>query len=166
MNTFYRDNPHEKQPASSPTAVSGECDTPDPENAGELFILGLRYFHGNGVPKDFEKSMKLIRQAAEQGNAEAQLILGSMQSWFAFDYPQANAEAAQWLRRAVAGGANGPNSKDPKMQYTIGKYYAEGIGGPKNETEAVKWFFRAAAQGNESAKEALRRLGEQPNKSS
>jgi len=43
-------------------------------------------------------------------------------------------------------------------QYRLGKMYFHGTGVPKDEHEAVKWFQKAAAQGNEYAREALRRL--------
>ena len=36
------------------------------------------YFGGEGVPKDYTEAVKWFRKAAEQGNAEAQNLLGSM----------------------------------------------------------------------------------------
>ena len=38
-------------------------------------------------------------------------------------------------------------------------YYANGKGVAKDFLEAVKWFRKAAEQGDEDAKSALRRLG-------
>ena len=37
-----------------------------------------KYFHGEGVPKDFSEAARLFRKAAEQGHAYAQYRLGIM----------------------------------------------------------------------------------------
>ncbi len=45
-------------------------------------------------------------------------------------------------------------------QSNLGECYRGGEGVAKDKRMAVKWFRKAAAQGNEKAKEALRRLSE------
>ena len=49
------------------------------------------------------------------------------------------------------------NSRDAHGQYKLGVMYEDGRGVTKYE--AVKWYRKAAEQGNEDAKEALKRLG-------
>ena len=44
-------------------------------------------------------------------------------------------------------------------QSILGRYYETGTGVPQDETEAVKWYRRAAEQGDEDAKQKLKRLG-------
>ena len=44
-------------------------------------------------------------------------------------------------------------------QYNLGFVYANGRGVAKDDVEAMKWYRKAAEQGNENAKSALRRLG-------
>ena len=39
--------------------------------------LGLRYYNGEGVTKDYAEAVKWYRKAAEQGHAEAQFNLGN-----------------------------------------------------------------------------------------
>tara|TARA_B100000795_G_C22741054_1_gene415365 strand:+ start:805 stop:1230 length:426 start_codon:yes stop_codon:yes gene_type:complete len=40
--------------------------------------LGILYFNGKGVLKDFSQSVKLLKMAGDQGEAEAQFILGKI----------------------------------------------------------------------------------------
>ena len=43
----------------------------------------------------------------------------------------------------------------PKAQFNLGVMYANGRGGLKNDVEAVKWYRKAAEQGNALAQVAL-----------
>jgi TPR repeat protein len=45
-------------------------------DADAQFLLGLRYYQGNGVAKDFVEAVKWYRKAAEQGHLFAQMSLG------------------------------------------------------------------------------------------
>jgi TPR repeat protein len=45
---------------------------------------------------------------------------------------------------------------DPEAQVRLGMIYSYGRGVPKDDVEAVKWFRKAAEQGNANAKEWLR----------
>lgn len=40
--------------------------------------LGILYFNGKGVLKDYKQAVKFLKMAAEQGEAEAQFILGKI----------------------------------------------------------------------------------------
>ena len=40
-------------------------------------------------------------------------------------------------------------------QFTLGMMYANGLGVPKDEVEALKWYRKAAAQGNVRAQREL-----------
>jgi len=40
--------------------------------------LGILYFNGKGVLKDYKKAVNLLQNAANQGEAEAQFILGKI----------------------------------------------------------------------------------------
>ncbi|MDR2751272.1 MAG: sel1 repeat family protein, partial [Clostridiales bacterium] len=40
------------------------------------YRLGYCYYHGDGVEKDYEKTVKWYRKSAEQGNVDAQTSLG------------------------------------------------------------------------------------------
>lgn len=89
-----------------------------------------------------------IIQAAEQGNAKAQLQL-------AFIYAkgqgirQDHVQAVKWMQKAAQqGDANG--------QYHLGQMYSEGYAGlPKDDSQALEWFRKAAEQGHPFAQDNL-----------
>ena len=49
-------------------------------------------------------------------------------------------------------------SGDPEAQFMLGYLYEMGKGGHKDEKEAVKWYRKAAEQGNVAGKRSLERL--------
>ena len=84
-------------------------------HAESQFKLGVMYFNGRGVARDFAKAMNWWRKAADQGHSEARkvskLLLGGM------NY----AGAAEWyLKAAKQGNAN--------AQYKLGFLYGTGGG--------------------------------------
>ena len=89
----------------------------------------------------------VIRQAAEQGDAEAQLALG-----LTYDNGKSviedDAEAVRWYRLAAEQGLDA-------AQYQLGVMYTEGRGILKDEAAAVCWFRRAAEQNYDTAQYAL-----------
>ena len=40
--------------------------------------LGLIYAQGQGVPQDYKEAIKYFRLSAEQGNADAQMVLDAL----------------------------------------------------------------------------------------
>jgi TPR repeat protein len=40
--------------------------------------LGLMYSKGHGVPQDYKEAIKYFRLSAEQGNADAQMVLDAL----------------------------------------------------------------------------------------
>jgi TPR repeat protein len=146
-------------------------------NANAQEYLGYCYHTGQGVAKDYVEAVKWHRKAAEQGNAVAQRNLGIC-------YQHGNgvrkdkAEAAKWYRKAAEQG-------DAYAQYNLGVCYSDGdivakhptpvdtimsfpdpiinlglskLGmgsGRKDAAEAVKWFRKAAEQGNADAQNKL-----------
>ena len=85
--------------------------------------------------------------AAEQGNTEAQIVLG----WMYYNgegVPQDFAEAAAWYRKAAEQG-------DAGAQTTLGEMYLRGEGVPQDDVEAVAWYRKAAEQGHAEAQTNL-----------
>lgn len=137
------------------------------------FNLGYCYYKGKGVPKDYAEAVNWYRKAAEQGHAEAQFKLG-LNDYEVQDYK----EAVNWWRKAAEQGHAQAQSKlggcylagegvpkdytqgfkllleasnegCPEATNTIGWIYLNGWYGIKqNETEAIKWFLKAAEQGS------------------
>jgi len=115
----------------------------EPTTAEEQYSLGLAYYYGKGVLKDYAEAVKWIRKAAEQGHAHAQYSLG-----YAYDKGKGvlkdYAEAVKWFRRAAEQGNVG-------AQYTLGNAYLSGEGVGKDQVEGVQWLRKAAEKGNATA---------------
>ena len=93
-----------------------------------------------GVVKNDAEAVKWYRQAAEQGDAMAQGMLGLMYM-HGEGVAQNDEEAVRWMFKATEQG-------DAMAQYHLGTMYGEGRGVAKNEKEELKWVFKAAEQGN------------------
>jgi TPR repeat protein len=107
-------------------------------DAASQYELGVRYYNGNGVAKDFAEAAKWYRKAADQRLAVAQGSLAAcyfLGEGVSEDY----AEAVTWLRKAA-------EQNDPGAQHLLGFHYANGVGVQKDPIEAVKWFRKAAEQ--------------------
>jgi TPR repeat protein len=87
------------------------------------------------------------RQKAEQGDATAQALMGSVYH-LGKGVPQNDKEAVKWFRLAADQG-------NAMAQYSMGFAYYSGKGVPQNYTEAVKWFRLAAEQGEADAQASL-----------
>lgn len=108
------------------------------------------YFIGNGVEQDYVKAVEWYTKAAEQGNADAQNMLG-------YCYSLGNGvainlyKAYEWVKKAAEQG-------HADAQYNLGDCYYNGKGVTQNYNEAVKWYRNAAEQGHEDAINRLREL--------
>jgi len=136
-------------------------------DANAQFILGELYANGYGVARDEAEAMKWYRLAAKQGNKDAQTALATIKN-----HPTSAAqqkESAQdpealnnvpvrakliriqdfeTTKRAAEQG-------DADAQFALGEMYANGQGVARDETEAMKWYRKAAAQGYKLAQAAL-----------
>ncbi len=92
---------------------------------------------------DYATAFREMKPLAEQGNAEAQHILGLMYNK-GQGVPQDYAEAVRWIRKAAEQG-------DAMAQYNLGVMYNNGQGVTLDYAEAVKWYRKAAEQGNAEA---------------
>ena len=107
-------------------------------------FVGLAAFQpGFAEAQDIEE----IRQAAEQGDARAQFLLGSMYM-NGEGVPKHFREAAKWYRQAADQG-------HASAQLNLGYMYDKGEGVPEDDPEAVKWYRKAAEQGDTSAQSSL-----------
>ncbi len=88
---------------------------------------------------DFDTALKAWRPLAEQGEAAAQWIMGTMYE-NGQGVPQDYTEAAKWYRLAAEQG-------DGWGQNNLGVMYAQGRGVPQDYQEAARWNRKAAEQG-------------------
>ena len=85
--------------------------------------------------QEFARSTEVLRQAAEMGNAWAQLYYGErLKNGF---YAEPNpAEAVKWLRKSARKGC-------PEAYYQLGTCYENGEGVERDLSEAESWYRRA-----------------------
>lgn len=115
-------------------------------DAKSQFDLGNVYLSGMSVlPQDHGKAARWYRLAAEQGHADAQVLLGTL-----FDsglgVPVDHGEAAGWYRRAAEQG-------HVDAQHSLGTAYILGRGVPQDFVSAHMLLSLVVVAGNEDVRE-------------
>ena len=96
--------------------------------APALCRLAKCFYQGDGIARNVNDAIKYMTMAAEQGLPVAQCYLGTMH------YNNGNyAKAVKWYRKAAEQGYENAQQK-------LGKCYEDGIGVPKSNMEALKWY--------------------------
>jgi len=142
--------------------------------------LGWCYYEGKGVTQDYKEAVKLFTKAAEQGVSRAQNNLGDCYL-SGKGVTKDSKEAMKWYTRAVERGEAKAQhgcislwyslelvkravSGESKAQISLGHcYYCGKHGVAIDHKEAVKWFTKAAEQGDEQSKKMLKILQKKPN---
>lgn len=112
--------------------------------------LATFYHYGTGVAKDMKKSIEYYKQAAGLGNVEAHYILGYLANTPEAKEVGVPSQFDLYQYAAFRG--------HPYAQFNLGTMYASGALGTPDNIKALAWFHRAADQGVEAAKEAIRKL--------
>ena len=127
-----------------PSKLRARAEQGDPE---AQFNLGRIYYHGQGVPENYDEAARWMRRAADQGYANAQYALG-VNYFDGKGVPQDNTEAMRWFRKAAEQGyADAENA--------LGFMYYRGKGVPQDSAEAVRWWRKAAEQGDATGQRYL-----------
>lgn len=120
----------------TPLARAGN---PDAEH-----LLGLMYYMGRGVPRDYRQAFAWHYKAAQQGKADAQYVVGAMY-YTGNAVPQDEKLAVQWFRKAAEQG-------HPDAQYALGLMYRYHVAGmPQDVVIAYTLWNLAAASGHKNA---------------
>lgn len=115
---------------------------------GFFFLnMGFSHYKSKMVPQDNAKTAESSRKAAEQGQAEAQFIMGDCYAK-GEGVAQDDEIAAEWFRKAAEQG-------HARAQIMLGNLYQDGEGVPENHKEATKWYRKAAEQGNTEAQRIM-----------
>ena len=101
--------------------------------------LGLIYFKGKGVERDYVQAVHWRRMAAEQGDMVGQFTLARMYEQ-GLGVPQDYQAAIFWYRKAESQGS-------AEARYSLGGLYKEGRGVRKNLVKAYVWYSLAADGG-------------------
>ena len=80
--------------------------------------LGLMYYNGDGVERDYAEALDWFRKAAEQGHARAQRMLG-LRYASGEGVKQDYAEALNWYRKAAAQGDANAQKMVDKMSGSV-----------------------------------------------
>ena len=102
------------------------------------------YFRGEGAGQNYAEALKWYRQAAEQGNHDAQKIIGDMYC-SGLGTPENLNEALKWY------GKSGCCSCRPDIELLLGDMYFSGKGVKRDYTKARKWYEAAGRDGMASA---------------
>ncbi|KAG0256886.1 hypothetical protein DFQ27_005430 [Actinomortierella ambigua] len=159
-------------PSNASKAVTWYRRAADGGSAEAQLALGRMYTDGYGVKEDTFQAVRWYKMAAKQGHHEAQTILGQ---WFALGRGviQSDKQAVKWLTLAAEQG-------NPAAQTWLGRMYLDlyssrrlvtskaswrtKLSGTLNKEDAktnqslgmgIKWFTRAAEQGDANAQHYL-----------
>lgn len=128
----------EAQP--TPAVPEGPAAVPSPGIPASNRFDEARAAYARG---DYPAALKVFRELAAQGNAQAQGALGNMYEK-GLGVAEDPAEAARWYRKAAEQGF-------PAAERYLADMYAIGLGVPKDWKEAEVWYRKAAAQGDPEA---------------
>lgn len=122
------------------TALNGLTPLAERGNADAQILLGLMYFRGNGVSKDFGAALKWYRAAADQGSAEGRAQLGSM--YFM------GAGVAKDISKALELWKLSANQGNVGAQVSLGLAYKSARDVPHDFVQSYVWFHLAASSGD------------------
>jgi TPR repeat protein len=115
-------------------------------NADAQHLLGLMYYMGRGVQRDYKQAFAWHYKAALQGKADAQYVIGAMY-YTGNAVPQDQQLAVTWFRKAAEQG-------HPDAQHALGLMYRYHVAGmPQDVVLAYMLWNLAAANGNANATE-------------
>ncbi len=122
----------------TPLAKAGHADA--------QHLLGLMYYMGRGVARDYKQAMLWHRKAADQGKPDAQYVVGAM--YYTGNAVEANPkQAVPWFRRAAEKG----HAEAQHALALMYRYHAAGL--PADKVLAYMLWSLAATGGNTNALE-------------
>jgi TPR repeat protein len=113
-------------------------------NPDAQHLLGLMYYMGRGVARDYKQAFAWHLKAAQQGKADAQYVVGAMY-YTGNAVPQDQKHAVTWFRKAAEQGHG-------EAQHALGLMYRYHVAGvPGDPVIAYMLWNLAAAGGNHNA---------------
>lgn len=111
------------------------------------YAVGMMFYYGNYVKKDFLKALEWFEKAAKQGNTDAQNMLGILHE-NGNGVKQDFLKARDWYLRAAI-------NDNVFAQYNLGYMYYSGNEIETNYEEAFKWFEKSACHNYQYAQNML-----------
>ena len=125
----------------------------DQSHAGATYEVGASLAEGLGTEKDIAKAVTYYMKASKEGVPEAQYAVGRLYEFGEGGLTQ-NWYQARMLYMWSSGKGFAPAT------YRVGVMFEYGKGIRPSMAAARRWYTKAAAMGNEEAKEKLRSLDE------
>ncbi|MBX3387726.1 MAG: SEL1-like repeat protein [Phycisphaeraceae bacterium] len=171
-------------PQNTAEAIKWWTRAADQGNVEEQNLLATAYENGVVVRRDMAQAIKWYTRAAEAGDAQSQMKLATIYDQ-GKGVPRNMVEAIKWYirvaekvipepqpvlgedltdaeisRRALLDANNNAiawlaKQRRNDAQHRLASIYRTGDGVPKNTAEAIKWFTRAAEEGDASAQFSL-----------
>lgn len=101
-------------------------------DAAAQFNLGMCFYAGFGVIRDFKSAKWWLEKSANQGYACSETALGNLY-YEGFGVPQDYEKAVYWYKRAAF-------KNETRAQLYLGDCYFYGRGVPRSYDNAVKWY--------------------------
>ena len=147
-------------PASGNTAYKPAAIDKKATAAGSTAAM-IRIGQLYAAHQNFAKTREWYEKAVAAGSADAMLALSFIYRTFYADGHYAyidDNQAHAWAEKAAAAGST-------QAMYLMGSDYEDGVGVDRNPSLARQWYEKAASLGNESAKDALKKLTRKSSKS-
>src|SRR5947209_8375016 len=120
--------------------LNAERARADLGNADDMFRIGLRYYRGNGVEKDYKEAAAWFRKASDAGDADSMTWMGLLHAR-GHGVPKDYAQAKSWYEKAAA-------KDEPVAMNNLGDLYFNGQGRDKDSAAGVGWYRKSAEKGD------------------
>lgn len=107
------------------------------------YLLGLKYYNGDNIEKDFNKASSLIKEAAENGIIKAEIDLSRIYER-GIGVEKNYTLAFEWMNKAAQDGST-------EAMNNVGVYYDYGIGVTRDPQKSIEYYKKSADLGNDSA---------------
>jgi len=108
-------------------------------NPDAQHLMGLMYYMGRGVTRDYKQAFSWHMKAAGQGKADAQYVVGAMY-YTGNAVPLDQKHAVLWFRRAAEQG-------HAEAQHALGLMYRYNVAGVPQDTVIAYMLYNLAAAG-------------------
>ena len=125
------------------------------ENKEAMERLG-DYYSNRGPNQNYTEAIKWYRMLVNSGNKTGTVLQNLAEAYEKVDN---DTEAEKWYLEARKSFLRSAEKGDMNSMFYLGLMYQYGcLGIPKDKTEAIKWYRKAAALGEETAKKCLQEL--------
>jgi TPR repeat protein len=136
-----------QSPQDTPATISDLQSRAGHGDRDAQFLLGYRYEHGQGVPRNYTLALQNYRAAALQHHSTAENNLAALYQHGLGVHKNIN-KAFDWYLASAQQG-------NPVAQCNLASLYYLGSGTPRDFQQAIRWFRAAADSGVAEAQDNL-----------